>query len=350
MRSKAKRSPEGAQRIPGLPTHNNPFPGFHFIHPGYLFLVSMLTLVAADTLAQNYPSKPVRMIVAYPPGGGTDIVGRMMAQKLSENFGQTVVIDNRGGAAGNIGSEIAARSAPDGYTVLMGNVAPNAINVSLYARLGYDPVRDFAPISLVASTPNILVVQPSLPVKTVSDLVALAKAKPGTLNYPSAGLGSSSHLAGELFDNIAAVKMVHVPYKGGGPALTDLLGGQVQLMFATMPAAMPHVKAGKLRAIAVTSAKRSPAMPELPTVGETLNGYEAATWYGLLAPAGTPPPIIMALHAEIVKIIGVAQTKERLLAQGFEPVGSTPAEFAAYIKTEIAKWGKVIKAAGIKAE
>ena len=300
--------------------------------------------------AESYPTKPIRMIVAYPPGGGTDIVGRMVAQKLSENVGQTVVIDNRGGAAGNIGSEIAARSVPDGYTLLMGNVAPNAINVSLYARLAYDPVKDFAPVSLVASTPNILVVQPALAVKSVSELVALARAKPGTLNYPSAGLGSSSHLAGELFDSIAAVKMVHIPYKGGGPALTDLLGGQVQLMFATMPAAMPHVRSGKLRAVAVTSAKRSQAMPELPTIGETLKGYEASTWYGVLAPARTPRTVVAALHGEIAKILGVAETKDKLLLQGFEPVGGTPEEFAAYIKSEIAKWGKVIKAAGIKAE
>ncbi len=300
--------------------------------------------------AQAYPTKPIRMIVAYPPGGGTDIVGRMVAQKLAKNFGQTVVIDNRGGAAGSIGSEIAARSAPDGYTILMGNVAPNAINVSLYAKLAYDPVRDFEPVSLVASTPNILVVHPSLAVKTVADLVALARAKPAALNYPSAGLGSSSHLAGELFDNIAGVKMVHIPYKGGGPALTDLLGGQMQLMFATMPAAMPHVRSGKLRAIAVTSARRSPAMPELPTVGESLKGYEASTWYGVLAPAQTPRGIVAALHGEIVKILGVAETRDKLILQGFEPVGGTPGEFAAYIKSEIAKWGKVIKAAGIKAE
>ena len=304
----------------------------------------------SSAFAQSYPTKPIRMIVAYPPGGGTDIVGRMMAQKMSENFAQTVVIDNRGGAAGSIGSEIVAKSAPDGYTILMGNVAPNAINVSLYAKLGYDPVRDFEPVSLVASTPNILVVHPTLAVKTVSDLIALAKAKPGTLNYPSAGLGSSSHLAGELLDSIAGVKMVHIPYKGGGPALTDLLGGQMQLMFATMPAAMPHVRSGKLRAVAVTSAKRSQAMPELPTIGETLKGYEASTWYGVLAPARTPRPIVTKLHGEIVKILGVAETRDKLLLQGFEPVGGTPAEFGAYIKSEIEKWGKVVKAAGIRAE
>ena len=304
----------------------------------------------SSAFAQSYPTKPIRMIVAYPPGGGTDIVGRMMAQKMSEDFAQTVVIDNRGGAAGSIGSEIAAKSAPDGYTILMGNVAPNAINVSLYAKLGYDPVRDFEPVSLVASTPNILVVHPTLAVKTVSDLIALAKAKPGTLNYPSAGLGSSSHLAGELLDSIAGVKMVHIPYKGGGPALTDLLGGQMQLMFATMPAAMPHVRSDKLRAVAVTSAKRSQAMPELPTIGETLKGYEASTWYGVLAPARTPRPIVTKLYGEIVKILGVAETRDKLLLQGFEPVGGTPAEFGAYIKSEIEKWGKVVKAAGIRAE
>ena len=321
--------------------------GKFILHPSAFILCFCLSPLI---FAQSYPSKPIRMIVAYPPGGGTDIVGRMIAQKMAENFGQTVVIDNRGGAAGSIGSEIAAHAVPDGYTILMGNVAPNAINVSLYAKLGYDPVKDFEPVSLVASTPNILVVQPSLAVKTVNDLVALAKAKPGTLNYPSAGLGSSSHLAGELLDSIAGVKMVHIPYKGGGPALTDLLGGQVQLMFATMPAAMPHVRSGKLRAVAVTSARRSQAMPELPTIGETLKGYEASTWYGVLAPARTPKPIVNTLHGEIVKILGVAETRDKLLLQGFEPVGGTPAEFEAYIKSEIAKWGKVIKAAGIKSE
>ena len=300
--------------------------------------------------AQNYPVRPIRMIVAYPPGGGTDIVGRMMAQKLGENLGQTVVVDNRGGATGNIGTELAARATPDGYTLLMGNVAPNAINVSLFKKLPFDPVKDFAPVSLVAVTPNILVGQPSLPVKTVKDLVALAKAKPGALNFPSAGVGSSSHLAGEMLKTLAGIDMVHVPYKGGGPALIALLSGQVQIMFATLPAAMPHVKSGKLRPVAVTTSRRSQALPELPTIAESgVSGYEAATWYGLLAPAGTPKAIVGRLHAEIVKILAT-DTRQFLMAQGFEPAGTAPAEFAGYIKSEIAKWGKVIRDAGIKPE
>jgi tripartite-type tricarboxylate transporter receptor subunit TctC len=324
-----------------------------FISGSSLFFGFFLLATCANSaaLAQTYPTKSIRMIVGYPPGGGTDIVGRMVAQKLGESFGQTVVVDNRGGATGNIGTELAARAAPDGYTILMGNVAPNAINVSLYSKLAFDPVKDFEPVSLVASTPNILVVHPSLPVKTVSDLVALAKARPGALNYPSAGIGSSSHLAGELLAILAGINIVHVPYKGGGPALVDLLSGQMQIMFATMPAAMPHVKAGKVRPVAVTSARRSQAMPGLPTIAETgVKDYAAATWYGVLAPARTPRPVVTRLHGEIVKILSAPETKERLLAQGFEPVGSSPDEFGAYIKSEIAKWGKVIRAAGIRAE
>ena len=248
------------------------------------------------------------------------------------------------------GTELAARATPDGYTLLMGNVAPNAINVSLFKKLPFDPVKDFAPVSLVAVTPNILVVPPSFPVKTVKDLIALAKSKPGALNFPSAGIGSSSHLAGEMLKSMAGIDMVHVPYKGGGPALIALLSGQVQLMFATLPAAMPHVKSGKLRPVAVTTAHRSLALPELPTIAESgVPGYEAATWYGLLAPAGTPKAIVGRLHAEIVKILAT-DTRQQLVAQGFEPVGNTPAEFAAYIKSEITKWGKVIRDAGIKPE
>jgi tripartite-type tricarboxylate transporter receptor subunit TctC len=298
----------------------------------------------------SYPQRPIRMIVAYPPGGGTDQVGRIMADRLAVNLGQNVVIDNRGGATGNIGTELAARANPDGHTLLMGNVAPNAINVSLFRKIGFDPVKDFAPISLVAVTPNILVVHPSVAVKTVKDLIALAKARPGTLNFPSAGLGSSSHLAGEMLKSMAGVDMVHVPYKGGGPALIALISGQVQIMFATMPAAMPHVKSGKVRPVAVTTARRSSAMPELPTIAEAgVAGYEAATWYGLLAPAGTPRAVVGRLHGEVVKILG-GETRERLGALGFEPAGTTPGEFAAYIKSEIVKWAKVIKDANIRPE
>lgn len=308
-------------------------------------------LLCAQVQAQVYPSKSIRMIVAYPPGGGTDIVGRVMAQKLSENLGHTVIVDNRGGATGNIGTELAARATPDGYTVLMGNVAPNAINVSLFIQIAFDPVKDFAPVSLVALTPNILVVNPGIPIKSVKDLIALAKAKPGYYNYASAGIGSSSHLAGALFGILTGTNIVHVPYKGGGLALVDVLSGQTQLYFATMPAAMPHVKSGKLRPVAVTSEKRSQTLPEFPTIAETgVAGYEAATWYGLLAPAQTPRVIVTRLHGEVVKILGVAEMRERLVAQGFEPVGNTPEQFGAYIKSEIAKWGKVIREAGIRAE
>ena len=307
--------------------------------------------LVASVAAQDYPSKSVRMIVAYPPGGGTDTVARLMAQGLTERFRQNVIVDNRGGATGNIGTELAAKSAPDGYTLLMGNVAPNAINVSLFARLPFDPVKDFAPITLVAVTPNILVVHPSLPVKTVKDLIALAKSRPGTLNYPSAGVGSSSHLAGALLDILARIKMTHVPFKGGGPAMIATISGEVQLMFATMPAAIPHVKTGKVRPVAVTTEKRSLAMPDLPTIAEAgVKGYEAATWYGLLAPAGTPRAVIDRLHDETVKILAAPESRKRLTDLGFEPVGNTPAEFAAYIRSEIAKWGKVIREAGIKAE
>ena len=312
--------------------------------------VAALALASAAH-GQAYPSKPVRMIVAYPPGGGTDIVGRMLAQKLGEALGHAVVVENRGGASGNIGTELAAHAAPDGYTILMGNVAPNAINVSLFENLPFHPIADFAPVSLVASTPNILVVHPSTRARTVEEIVALAKASPGKLNFASAGVGSSSHLAGELFRTLAGAQIVHVPYKGAGPAMVDVLSGQVQLYFATMPAAMPHVKSGKLVAIAVTSAKRSPALPGLPTVAESgVPGYEASTWYGLLAPAHTPSPVIARLHDATVKVLGQASLREKLADQGFEPIGDTPEEFAAYIKSEIGKWGKVIREAGIRAE
>src|SRR5882724_1716080 len=307
--------------------------------------------ISAAAHAQVYPAKPIRMIVGYPPGGGTDIVGRMLAQRLGESLGQSVVVENRGGASGNIGTELAARATPDGYTILMGNVAPNAINVSLFRQLPFDAVTDFAPVSLVASTPNILVVHPSTPVRTVKGVTALSKAKPGTLNFASAGMGSSSHLAGELFRILAGADIVHVPYKGAGPAMVDVLSGRVQLYFATMPAAMPHVKPGKLAPVAVTSARRSQALPDLPTVAESgVPGYEASTWYGVLAPAHTSPAVVARLHGDIVKILADAALHARLADQGFDPVGSSPEEFGSYIKTEILKWGKVIRDAGIRPE
>lgn len=315
-----------------------------------IWIAALCAATGAAQAADVYPVRPIRMIVAYPPGGGTDQVGRMMADQLTQQLGQNVVVDNRGGATGNIGTELAARAVPDGYTLLMGNVAPNAVNVSMFKKLAFDPVKDFSPVSLVAITPNILVAHPSLPVKTVKELLALAKAKPGTLNFPSAGVGSSSHLAGELLKSLAKIDMVHVPFKGGGPALVAMISGEVQIMFATMPAAMPHVKSGKARAIAVTTAKRSQAMPELPTIAEAgVTGYEASTWYGLLAPAKTPKPVVDRLHAETVKILA-GPARQRLEVQGFEPIGGTPAEFSAYIKSEITKWAKVIKDAGIPAE
>ena len=314
------------------------------------YLAALCVVSGVAQAADTYPSRPIRMIVAYPPGGGTDQVGRVMADQLSQTLGQNVVVDNRGGATGNIGTELAARAVPDGYTLLMGNVAPNAVNVSLFKKLGFDPVKDFAPVSLVAVTPNILVTNPSIPVKTVKELIAYAKAKPGALNFPSAGVGSSSHLAGEMLKSMTGISMVHIPFKGGGPALVAVIAGEVQIMFATMPAAMPHVKSGKVKPVAVTTAKRSQAMPDLPTIAESgVKGYEASTWYGLLAPARTPQAIVTRLHGDTVKI-HAGPTRQRLEVQGFEPEGGTPAEFTAYIKSEIIKWAKVIKDAGIPAE
>jgi tripartite-type tricarboxylate transporter receptor subunit TctC len=298
-----------------------------------------------------WPEKPIRLIVAFPPGGGTDIVARLLAPVLSQRLGQPVTIDNKGGAGGNIGTDAASKAAPDGYTLLMGNIAPNAINVSTFKHLPFDPEKDFAAITLVAVTPNMLVVNPTVAANSVAELVALAKAKPGTLNFPSAGRGTSSHLAGELFNAMAKVDMVHVPYKGGGPAFTDLLGGQVQVFFATMPAAMPFVKSGKLRPLAVTSEQRSATLPDLPTIAESgLPGYSAITWYGLLAPKGTPREIVQRLNREINEILRLPAVREQLLAQGFEPVGNSPAEFTAFISSEIIKWGRVVKASGIAPE
>jgi len=309
-----------------------------------------LLLGGASAGAQNYPSKPIRFILPFPPGGGTDTLARIVGQRLGENLGQTMVLDNRPGAGANIGAEIGAHSAPDGYTLTMGNVA-HAINMTLYAKPGYDLARDFAPITLLASTPNILVVHPSVAAKSVQELIALAKAKPGQLNYASSGSGSSAHLAAELFKSMAGVNLTHVPYKGGGPAVTSLVGGETVVGFATAPSVLQQIKSNRLRGLAVTTLKRTAAAPELPTIAESgVPNYDANTWYGALAPAKTATPIVTRLHTEFIKIMQSADILERIAVLGYEASTTTPQEFAAYIKAEIAKWGKVVKATGIRAD
>jgi tripartite-type tricarboxylate transporter receptor subunit TctC len=315
-----------------------------------LIAVAVLLATAIPAWAQQYPVRSIRLVVPFPPGGGTDTMARVVAPKLSEFLGQQVVVENRGGAGATIGAEVAAKSAPDGYTLMLATIT-NAIGASLYSRLNYDLVRDFAPITRLATTPHILVVHPSVPVKTVKEFVALAKAKPGELAYSSSGSGSAAHLAGELFNSLTGVKTTHVPYKGGGPSMIALVGGEVSVAFATMPSAIGYVRAGRLRGIAVTTDRRSPSTPELPTISETgVAGYEAGSWYGLSAPAGTPKEIIARLHAETIKVVALPDVKERLFNAGFEIVTSTPGEFAAFTRNEIQKWGKIVKAAGLKVD
>jgi tripartite-type tricarboxylate transporter receptor subunit TctC len=307
-------------------------------------------VVCHATHAQQYPARPVRLIVPYPPGGGTDTLARVVSQKLSETLGQQVVMDNRPGAGANIGMELAARSAPDGYTLVLATIS-NAISASLYSRLNYDLVRDFAPVTLLATTPHLLAVHPSLPVGSVKDLIALAKARPGQLVYSSAGSGTPTHLAGELFDYMAGVNMTHVPYKGGGPSVVALLGGEVTASFATMPSVLPHVKSGKLRGVAVTTSRRSPSAPNLPTVAESgLPGFDMGSWYGLMAPAGTPAAVVSHLNAETIKVLKLADVKQRLDNSGFDALVSTPEEYAASTRSEIDKWAKIVKASGARAE
>jgi tripartite-type tricarboxylate transporter receptor subunit TctC len=313
--------------------------------------LALAVLAAGAAAAEGYPSKPIRFVVAFPPGGGTDLVARTIAPRLAERLAQQVLVDNRPGAGGNLGTEIVAKSAPDGYTMLMGSVGPLAINASLFARMPFDPLKDLAPVTLAASTPNILVVHPSLPVTTVQELIALAKARPGGINFASSGQGTPAQLAGELFNSMAGVKMVHVAYKGAAPALADLLGGQVQVMFSTMPPALPHVSAGRLRALAVASLQRSPAAPELPTIdGAALPGFEATTWHGVVVPAGTPEAVVAKLNRDIVAVLHMPDVVARLSSQGAEAIGSTPQAFGAYIRAETAKWAKVVRDSGAKAE
>ena len=299
---------------------------------------------------QAYPAKPVRLIAPSSPGSGVDIVARFYAQKLSAQIKQQVVVENRAGAGANIGAEIAAKAPPDGYTLFMGTPA-HTINPSLYRRLNYDILRDFVPISQVSSGQYVAVVHPALPVKTLQQLIALAKARPGQLNYGSAGNGNATHLAAELFRTLAGVDIVHVPYKGSGPALIDLVGGQMQIMFSNLTAALPHMKSAKLRALAVTGDKRTPIVPELPTVAESgLAGYAVVSWFGLLAPAGTPQEIITRLNSETNTAMRAPDMKERLAAEGADPMAGSATEFAALLKTEIAKWARVVRQAGIAPE
>jgi tripartite-type tricarboxylate transporter receptor subunit TctC len=289
--------------------------------------------------------------VPFPAGGTTDILARAVAQKLTEAWGQAVVVDNRPGAGGNIGSELVAKSAPDGYTLLMGTVGTHAINPSLYAKMPYDNIKDFAPVILVAGVPNVLVVTPALPAKSVQELIAYGKANPGKLNFASSGSGTSIHLSGELFKVLTGVQMTHVPYKGSAPALQDLVGGQVQLMFDNLPSALALIKGGKLRAMAVTSTTRAAAIPDVPTVIESgVPGFEASSWFGVLAPAGTPSAIIAKLNAEIGKWVSSNEAKEKLLGQGANAAGGSPDDFARHIAAETAKWAKVVKESGAKVD
>lgn len=307
-----------------------------------------LSVVANAVPAQSYPSKAVRMIVPFPPGGGTDYTARLIGQKLSELWGQPVVVENRPGASTIIGSELVAKAPPDGYTLIMGSVN-HTINPSLIAKLPYDTIRDFAPITVCVTSSYVLVVHPSLPVKSVKELIALARARPGEINYSSSGSSGPQHLAGELFKMMSKADITHVPYKGGGPAATALVGGHVQLQFSTPVSALPHLKSGKLRALAVTSLERSEAFPQLPTISEAaLPGYEAVTWWGLLAPGRTPREIVNKVHGDVVKVLQTADTREKLARQGVSPAGTSPEQFTAMIQRDIEKLGKVVKAANVK--
>ena len=317
---------------------------------GLLAFLAWLAWVPAS-FAQAYPTKPIKLVVPFPPGGAVDIVARVVGQALSEAWGQQVVVDNRPGAGAIIGTDLVAKAAPDGYTLLMGSVGMLTINPSLYAKLPYDPVKDFAPVILVGGTACVLLLHPSLPPNSVGELIALAKSKPGQLNVASAGSGNVTHLVGEIFRSRAGVEWVHVPYKGSAPALTDLLGGQVQVMFDVMLSALPHVKSGRLKALAVTSIKRSPQLPNVVTLNESgLPGFDVSSWWGVAAPAGTPKEIIAKLNGEINKSLGTAKVKERLYSLGADPIGGTPEQFSKHIRGEMAKWAEAVKTSGAKVD
>lgn len=312
---------------------------------------AVLLAIALTASAEDYPTRPIRVIVPSTAGGSVDTLARLVGTHLSERWKQQVVVDNRSGAGGVIAGELTARAAPDGYTLIMATISAMVTNVSLTRNLPYDPVRDFAPITLVASQQIVLIVNPAVPAKNVQELIALARAKPGQLTFASAGNGSGGHLSGELLKILAGINLTHVPYKGIAPAIVDVISGQVSMTFTSIISGTPHIKSGRVRALAVTGAHRSPALPDIPTMIESgVKGYESNTWYGLLAPKATPRAIVTKLNKEVVSIINLPEVKSHLLAEGAEPVGDTPEEFGAIIKSDIAKWGKVIRAAGLRAE
>lgn len=308
-------------------------------------------LAAGAAAAQGFPNRPIRLISPYPPGGANDLLARIIAPRLGESLGQQVVVENRAGATGNIGAELVARAPADGHTLLMGQAGNLTINISLMAKMPFDPVRDFAPITLVAATPNVLVVHPSLPVRTVKDLIALSKASPGQINYATSGIGSPGHLAAELLNKSAGIQLVHIPYKGAAPALMDVVAGNAHLYFTSAMSAQPFVPAGRLRMVAVASAKRSPSLPNVPTVAEAgFPDFDVSSWWGVVAPAGTPREVITRLHGEILRVIGLPETRTKIGEQGADIVTSTPEQFAAYIRGETAKWARLIREVGVKPE
>lgn len=314
-------------------------------------LLAAALLLPAAAAAQGYPTKPIRFIAPFAAGGALDTLTRTIATRMQDAWGQPVVVENRTGAGGNIGADLVAKAAPDGYTLVMGTIATHAINVSLYDRMPYDAVKDFAPVTLAARINNSLSLNPAVPAKNVAELIAYAKANPGKLTFGSAGSGTSQHLAGELFKTMAGVDMQHVPYKGGALAMVDLLGGQISMTFGDIPTALPHIRSGKLRSIAVTGATRSPLLPEVPTIAEQgLPGFDVTAWFGVFTTAGTPRPVVDRLNAEIVRILDLPDVREKLNAIGMEPATSTPAEFAAFVQSEIAKWAPIVKASGAKAQ
>ena len=315
------------------------------------FVVFALTLFAPlQTHAQAYPAKPVRLIVPWAPGGTTDILARIIGQKMSEKWGQPVLVENRGGAAGNIGTEAVVRAPADGYTLLLGTMSSHAMNQFLYAAMSFDPVKDLAPISLVANVATVLVVHPSLPVTSVNDLVALARSKPGQLNFASGGVASFNQLCAELLKMTAKIDIVHVPYKGGGPAVADLVGGKVDMLFTGAPVTISHIRAGRLKLLAVTDSKRAAALPDAPTVGESLPGFEFNNWYGIMAPAGTPRAVIDFLNAEVLRILTLPDVRERFAGLGADTTPGTPEQFGTVMAADAEKWGRVIRQVGVRAD